>query len=991
MPPKTSASSRKRKAVVYSSDEDIDPESFFGSTEAKPQAGTRSSRSKKAAAPAPAAEAPVGVTVHDASELGVVKKKAFNYADMVLGKEAGVSAGSVDIPQGDPSCLAGLTFVFTGNMEQMTRKKAEDAVKCHGGRVTGSVSKNTSYLVAGSEPGATKVNKAQSIGTKVLYEGDFITFILQKNGQAKQAEQTEQTEQTEAPDSAGSNEVPESPAPKTKKLKVKNAEKVEDQPAEAIGFDASDLPDVAPKAFSYASKAGSAASAPGSKEIPKGAPGCLSGLTFVVTGEMEALSREQAEDLIKSYGGRVTKAVSGNTSYLVVGSDPGSSKVKKAKTLRTRCLYEDHLLKLIGMSSRDDSTAGAEAQEAPAAAKVAGSDVAKAGAKRSRTQAAAAPSKTPAPASVPSSQSSAVAAASGDAQLWTDKYMPTKLKELCGHKEAAKDILKWLSWWASGDIPDKRAVLISGPPGIGKTTTAHLVAKLAGFDVLELNASEARNKKALSELLGNTISNRSIREFDRKAVVDLEREQEQQQMEDKDVKENVTASGAKRMVVIMDEVDGMSGGDRGGSAELIQLVKRTKIPIICICNDRQSTKVKSLANYCEDMRFRRPTEAQMRARLNTIAYRENLKLDQNAITQLVQSTHNDIRQIINLMSSYALSKSSMSYLESKAFTTLNKKEVSVGPFDVIGKYMNGTENASATFAEKLDLYYSDFSIVPLFVQENYIDNRPAAGTDDLAALECLSHAADYIAQGDVVENKLRGSQQWGLMPLHAALSCVGPSYHMRGGHMGMYRFPGWLGQNSKGTKLARYLTEIQSHMRLRVSADKTEIRKSYIPAMVPELVTPLITQGAGGISDVASLMDHYYLTKDNWDAMLNLHLDGEAMLKKIPSAVKASFTREYNKASHPVAFQESRGASAVKALSAAAASIKPDSEDFIENDDDTGDDEGDENASDSEGDGLGSDKLIKAAKPKGKAAAKATKGKAAARPKGKAARPRKEK
>ena len=55
----------------------------------------------------------------------------------------------------------------------------------------------------------------------------------------------------------------------------------------------------------------------------------------------------------------------------------------------------------------------------------------------------------------------------------------------------------------------------------------------------------------------------------------------------------------------MDEVDGMSSGDRGGMAELIKLIKITKVPIICICNDRQSKKVKSLVFYCLDVKFKR--------------------------------------------------------------------------------------------------------------------------------------------------------------------------------------------------------------------------------------------------------------------------------------------------------------------------------------------------------------------------------------------------
>ena len=58
----------------------------------------------------------------------------------------------------------------------------------------------------------------------------------------------------------------------------------------------------------------------------------------------------------------------------------------------------------------------------------------------------------------------------------------------------------------------------------------------------------------------------------------------------------------------MDEVDGMSSGDRGGLAELILLLKKTRVPIICICNDRSSPKVRSLANYCLDLHLRRYKE-----------------------------------------------------------------------------------------------------------------------------------------------------------------------------------------------------------------------------------------------------------------------------------------------------------------------------------------------------------------------------------------------
>jgi DNA polymerase III delta prime subunit len=61
----------------------------------------------------------------------------------------------------------------------------------------------------------------------------------------------------------------------------------------------------------------------------------------------------------------------------------------------------------------------------------------------------------------------------------------------------------------------------------------------------------------------------------------------------------------------MDEVDGMSAGDRGGVADLIASIKISKIPIICICNDRYSQKLKSLMNYCLLLSYRKPTKQQV--------------------------------------------------------------------------------------------------------------------------------------------------------------------------------------------------------------------------------------------------------------------------------------------------------------------------------------------------------------------------------------------
>ena len=81
------------------------------------------------------------------------------------------------VPEDAPQPLAGLTFVLTGSLERFTRKAAGDALKAMGAKVTGSVSKRTSYVVAGAAAGS-KLTKAEQLGVPVLDE-DALEHILQ--------------------------------------------------------------------------------------------------------------------------------------------------------------------------------------------------------------------------------------------------------------------------------------------------------------------------------------------------------------------------------------------------------------------------------------------------------------------------------------------------------------------------------------------------------------------------------------------------------------------------------------------------------------------------------------------------------------------------------------------------------------------------------------------------------------------------------------------
>lgn len=129
----------------------------------------------------------------------------------------------------------------------------------------------------------------------------------------------------------------------------------------------------------------------------------------------------------------------------------------------------------------------------------------------------------------------------------------------------------------------------------------------------------------------------------------------------------------------------------------------------------------------------------------------------------------------------------------------------------------------------------------------------------------------------------------------------------------------------------RFIKEIQAHMRLRASGDRHEIRQQYLPVLWYRLVKVLEIRGKDGIEDVIGLMDSYFLTKDDWDAVLELGLGPMNMESvRLETQTKASFTRTYNLQSHPLPFMKATCIIAPKKLS----KERPDLEEAIEDSDD---------------------------------------------------------
>lgn len=588
---------------------------------------------------------------------------------------------------------------------------------------------------------------------------------------------------------------------------------------------------------------------------------------------MSSISRDDASDLVKRYGARVTTAPSGKTDYVVVGEGAGASKLEKIEKLNLKTLDEDGLFELIKQKSvgklplnlTEPVIQSKKAEVAP----IIESPEKQAGLKindKLVTKPVTPPTTT---------------------DLWTVKWAPKKPEDLIGNHSIYEKLKSWLEEWQHGKPSEFNAVLLSGPPGIGKTTMAHMACKQAGFDIVEMNASDTRSKKALHEEVREVINNSSLGSFFQPA----------------------SDHKVKKQCIIMDECDGMSAGDRGGMAELIQLIKKTKMPIICACNDRSSPKVRSLANHCMDLRFRKPEARQVVPRITEICRQEGLTVNTNTIEELVASTQGDIRQILNLLSTYRLTRETMNFDESKKLGHASKKDIEEGPFDALHSLFSGQSFNRMTLNQKIDLYFVDNGLMPLMVQENYLKSRAnnprtvydsKYGGHGANFMTLAWAAADSISKADQVDALIRGfNQEWSLAPLHAIHSCVRPAYFCSGNLNGRVDFASWLGQNSKQQKYLRILKELTQHLYLHTRANKLTLCMDYAPTMAACLMNNL--QSAETIDKAIKFLDDYSIAKEDVEPLLEIVLDASCNSQayaKLATSTKSAFTRKYNQGSH---------------------------------------------------------------------------------------------
>ena len=294
---------------------------------------------------------------------------------------------------------------------------------------------------------------------------------------------------------------------------------------------------------------------------------------------------------------------------------------------------------------------------------------------------------------------------------WCEKYRAKCFDDIKGQDLAVDKVKIFMK-----SFPKKRAVALHGAPGVGKTSLAYAVASEMDAEVLELNASDFRNKAKIAEIVGPASQQKSLFK--------------------------------KNKIILIDEVDGISSmKDRGGIAELLILMEKSSFPVIITANDIWGKKFNLLRRKAEVVQLKEVDYKTVLKILMDVCEKENCVVSGEVLTSIAIKSRGDIRAALNDLQ--ILSKMDSPELV-KEVGDRNKEQSIFTSLQHVFQNANIDEEMLRVYDE-VNMPIDD---IFLWIEENL----PLAYNG-----EELCNALDALSLADVFRGRIRRQRHWRFM------------------------------------------------------------------------------------------------------------------------------------------------------------------------------------------------------------------------------------